>query len=311
MVVLVSFNTYKITDCRNLYNSEVLASSIFSVSFALFKMGLIRFIVYGNILISLSAGLLSYGLVTFLNIDDSHYYFLSVFFATLFIYNFQRVPRLDEVTDQYSDRHIWLKKNKISLYFLISLGVSGSAISYFFLLKIHNDFPFLLIIGAIGILYALKLINGNALRDFPYIKIHLIALTWVLVIAVWPLIRMDLLFINHVELLIALYLVMLAITIPFDIRDLNYDDLKKKTLPQLLGIRTSKVLASVFLTIGYLLLIFYDTGLCRNPIYFISFGGFLFLIIQTTKTRKEMFFSAAIDGWILFLGIMFLFAGSF
>lgn len=270
-------------------------------------MSIIRFIVYSNLLISLSAGFVSFGLVSYLNIDNSIYYFFSVFFATMFIYNFQRIPRLDEVNDQYSDRHIWLKKNKSTLYLLIGVGLLGSIITYFQFLTIKNDFVFLFVIGVVGILYALKTLNGRALRDYSYIKIHLIVLTWVLITAVWPMIREEKNILNHLELLVGLYLTILAITIPFDIRDLNYDDSSKKTIPQLLGVRLSIVLSSVFLASGFYLIAYYDADFLRNPFFYITFIGFFILILATKQTRKELYFSGWIDGWIVFLGLMFLF----
>lgn len=270
-------------------------------------MGLIRFIIYGNVLISLSAGFLSFGFVSFLDYDFPIYYFFCVFFATLFIYNFQRIPRLSEVNDQYSDRHIWLKENKSTLYFLIGVGLIGASITYLHFLTIQHDFAFLIVIGVIGVLYALKTVKGKALRDFPYIKIHLIALTWILVIGIWPLVRMNNDFFEYLELLIALYFIIISITIPFDIRDLSYDDKLKKTTPQLLGVKWSKTVSLLLLTVSYFLIVLYNLKFLENPFYYISFLGFFLLILQTTKERKEMYFSGLIDGWIITLGLMFLF----
>lgn len=270
-------------------------------------MGLIRFIIYGNILISLSAGLLSFGVVSYLKISNSYYYLLSVFFATLFIYNFQRIPRLDEVTDQYSDRHIWLSKNRNTLYLLTVLGGLGALIAYFGLLTIQNDFLFLILIGIIGVFYAVKSLKGLALRDFPYLKIHLIALVWVLIITVWPLLREEKSILQHIELIIALYFILVAITIPFDIRDLSYDDLKKKTIPQLIGVKRSLAFATIFLCFGYLFILSYNYHFIVNPFYYISFLGFFILIIGSKTGRKEMYFSGYIDGWIIVLGLLFLY----
>lgn len=274
-------------------------------------MGLIRFIVYGNVLISLSAAWLSFGLVSFLEINNPKYYFLCVFFATLFIYNFQRIPRLDEITDQYSDRHIWLSKNRNTLFVLTVFGGFGALTTYFGALTIQNDFLFLIIIGLIGVLYAVKALKGLALRDFPYVKIHLIALIWVLIIAMWPLIREQKPILNHLELIVALYFILVAITIPFDIRDLSYDDLKKRTIPQLIGVKWSKVIASIFLCTGFALLASSDNSFTVNPFYYISFLGFFVLIVYSKTERKETYFSGYIDGWILFLGLMFLLTSRF
>lgn len=271
-------------------------------------MEVLRFIIYGNVLISLSAGLLSYGMVSFLDCNHPLYYFFTVFFATLFIYNFQRIPRLHEINDQYSDRHIWLSKNKNTLYILTCIGFVGAATLYFGFLTVQNDFLFLVLISVLGLLYTWKFIRGNALRDIPHIKIHLIAITWVLIAAVWPLMREDKSILDYTELLIALYFIMIAIIIPFDIRDLGYDDLKKKTTPQLIGVKWSKIVAAIILSLGYALTTLYDYGFLKNSFYYISFVGFFFLIIKSKPERKEMYFSGWIDGWILFFGLMFLFA---
>jgi hypothetical protein len=274
-------------------------------------MGALRFIIYGNILISLSAGLLSFGFVSFLNCSEPLYYFFSVFFATLFIYNFQRIPRLHETKEQYSDRHIWLSKNKNTLYVLISIGLVGAMTFYFGFLTFQNDFLFLILISVVGLLYALKVVGGNALRDFPYIKIHLIALTWVSIVAVWPLVREERPILDHLDLLIALYCIMIAITIPFDIRDLSYDNHKKKTTPQLIGVRSSIIVAAALLVFGYTLLALNEQIFLKNVFYYISFIGFFLLIIRAKKDRKEMYFSGWMDGWIIFLGLLFLFAEKF
>lgn len=255
--------------------------------------------------------MLSYGITSFLKCDTTVYYSCCVFFATLFIYNFQRVPRLKEISKNYSDRHIWLRDNTNTLYALIFIGLTGSATFYFGFLSVQNDFLFLFLIGVGGLLYALKVFNGRALRDFPFIKIHLISLTWVLIILVWPLIREEKSILDYLHLLAALYCVMLAITIPFDIRDLSYDDPYKKTTPQLIGSQSSKIVAATLLVFGYVLFVLHNPIFLKGFFYYVSFIGFFFLIIRTNIERKEMYFSGFIDGWIILLGLMFLFAEKF
>ncbi|MCG8579475.1 MAG: hypothetical protein MI866_06140, partial [Bacteroidales bacterium] len=52
---------------------------------------------------------------------------------------------------------------------------------------------------------------------------------------------------------ISIWLIILSVTIPFDIRDIRTDHLKMKTIPQLIGINSSIYLSQACLAIGILL----------------------------------------------------------
>ncbi|MEX1191105.1 MAG: hypothetical protein WED10_03760 [Brumimicrobium sp.] len=273
-------------------------------------MKIIQFIIFGNVLISISAGTLTMGISAFYEGDSPLFYFLTVFFSTLFIYNFQRMVRTDEREGKKSERHLWLDRNKKVIYLLAVLGIIGSGLSYFLLLKMKSDLLFLFFIGILGVFYALKVLNRKALRDLPLIKIHIIALVWVLITSVWPLVRMEANLIDNSYLFIATYLFIIAVTIPFDIRDLSYDAADKLTFPQVFGVTTSKRMAIIFLLISFSVLGIANESFLFNPFYYISLIGLLLLILWTTRARKEKYFSGWIDGWIIFFGLMFWLASN-
>jgi len=88
----------------------------------------------------------------------------------------------------------------------------------------------LAIMGLFYVVYVVRFIPYNnkwlALRDIPFLKIFVIAFVWALVTGLLPLISSkDLIQINlqHILFLTKQFLFVVAITIPFDIRDMKYD----------------------------------------------------------------------------------------
>ncbi|MDC1335737.1 hypothetical protein N8221_00560 [Flavobacteriaceae bacterium] len=80
-------------------------------------------------------------------------------------------------------------------------------------------------------------------------------------------------------------------TIPFEIRDLNYDSNELRTIPQIFGIEKSKYISYVFI------LIFISISLVNNTrrIDFISdilISFILFFIIYKTKKNQTKYFSS-------------------
>ena len=89
-------------------------------------------------------------------------------------------------------------------------------------------------------------INRFPLRSIPIIKIFLIAYVWASISSFLPSILSGSLVLNTHNTLIFLahFLFIMAITLPFDIRDFNRDNKESLiTIPQLIGVKTTKVLA--------------------------------------------------------------------
>lgn len=124
-----------------------------------------------------------------------------------------------------------------------------------FLLLLYTFFqqglPFLwpvCLLGLLTLLYALPLFPQHKnLRSFKIVKIVIIALTWTIA-ALWlPLLKQWRADLHFVVESFSYFALVLALIIPFEIRDLEYDDPELGTLPQLVGVGVSK-------KIGYLLL---------------------------------------------------------
>ena len=138
-----------------------------------------------------------------------------------------------------------------ALPLLLSLPlISGDA-------QINWRFPIVLSSAfAITLLYAgLPGESGvrQALRRIPGIKMLWIGLAWSLITAWWPLwwqSKEHALAVSSIAMGCERFLVIAALTLPFDLRDRNWDPAEMRTWPQLLGLNGTRVLALVFLLAG-------------------------------------------------------------
>jgi hypothetical protein len=101
-------------------------------------------------------------------------------------------------------------------------------------------------------------------RYFPAIKIFSIAFAWAGISVFFPLYEAELKFnsLIYIEFIKRL-LILIAITIPFDIRDETSDVQTLKTIPQLIGVKNSKRVGT------FLLILFLGFNIFNNE-YFIS-----------------------------------------
>jgi len=102
----------------------------------------------------------------------------------------------------------------------------------------------LLILGALALLtflYAIPLRKRKNLRALGGLKIFIVAIVWACVTVLVPIIASEMEFTMDCWItFIQRIFIVLALTIPFEIRDLEYDISSLKTLPQQLGLKKVK-----------------------------------------------------------------------
>ncbi len=257
---------------------------------------------------SFSAGCLAYAFALKLGNPHNIGIGLIAFCATLFTYNIQRILRIKEIQMQSTDRHRWLSVHVPLIKALSTLGLVASITIYFLVLGWAIDFWFLAISAVIGVLYALKIATKlDGLRDVPHIKIYLIALQWTLVAVFWPYLRLEDGVAFPWTLAFSVFFFILAATVPFDIRDIVYDDKKKMTIPQIAGIKGAKTVALVFLTISLICLILFSPAILYNGLFYVCYLVLTLLIVNSQTRRREMYFSGLIDGWIIVYALLIVF----
>lgn len=240
-----------------------------------------------------------------------------IFFSTLFIYALHRIIGISKVAEfRNMERYAIIEKfrHHISFYALIS-GI-GVAICFF---KLALTIQLSLIIpGLISIGYVLPFLSGKKrLRDLNHIKIFLIAIVWSWVTVFLPALELGLTHTLSVSLMIferAIFI--FAITLPFDIRDLKVDSHSQvKTIPAAIGIQKTMLLATLSLTIAFVLSILnwkygeYDLNILIGM--FLSMIATWFLIKQSDKIKHDYFFTGLVDGTMIFqfifvVGVYFL-----
>lgn len=248
--------------------------------------------------------MLSWGFADRIEADYAISYGTFVFFGTFSVYNLQRLFKVSQASI-LTPWLAWVKQNRGLIIGLSALSSAGALVSLWFVQPFNKISVSLLLLGGVfGLFYVVR-VGGRNLRAIPFFKIHVISITWSLLIAVFPLVNgeKDL---NVIAVFFAHYLYTLAVTIPFDIRDLKYDDETYKTIPQVLGADGAKRLALLFL-VGYILLMLFTVpDLLLSPWFY----GVMFLttglIARVNEKVSDWYCAGLIDGSIGLLGLVYL-----
>lgn len=265
-------------------------------------------LLHTHLFIALCAVALTWGSQMVLDIPPlpGSYYGI-VGLGTLCVYNLHRAYGLKSLdAKNWSSRfRAFYQLRFINLVLsFIAAGVIG------WLLFTHPEFWNWVFIPPVAmvILYILPLQNGLNLRQVPFLKIFIIASTWIWVTGYLPIWisgeRMDVetsLFLTH------RFLFIFAITIPFDIRDVYTDQISHvQTLPSYYGIERSKDWAAGLLVASFLVLLpLFFMDLIRWEMLFVYMGvstAGLILIRLSSPKRSEYYFGYILDGLLLVLG---------
>lgn len=226
------------------------------------------------------------------------------------VYNGQRLFKAKSL--EQTPWLAWVDVNKKGLLILSVCCVICAGVVFFRLPKIQPiTYAILGVSGFISTFYVLK-IRGVNMRQIPHLKIHLISLSWVAVIILLPGIN-GVYYSNTKEWLIwasvAHYMYVLAVTIPFDIRDLKYDIPEQRTIPQVIGVVPSKLL-SLLLLVGFtiIMLVVVDPYLLLNPMFLLSVFIQIVLVMFMNEKRSDIYCAGLIDGAIALLGVSYFLA---
>lgn len=187
------------------------------------------------------------------------YTLLFIFLGIFSIYGAQRLMQ----TPRYSshptgERHQWVLQHKYTLSYAIASALVPAALLAFFI-----PLRALLLLGipfVISILYSLPMpeIRGKkSLREIPLLKSFLVALSWTLVCTVFAGYSMDASLFGRPGLYLlspAVFCYTWALTIPFDIRDIEQDKQDAiLTLGHTLGAKRIKRFAQLAMVLCMLL----------------------------------------------------------
>jgi 4-hydroxybenzoate polyprenyltransferase len=272
------------------------------------------FLIYSNIYIAISAVLLTIAAQIQLGIDlGLHPYLFLIFFATLAEYNFHKfiaVILYKHALHQHKFK--WIADNLKLFYFIVFSSVTGFAIAAFYA-KITVLIT-LLPLGFLTLLYSFpvykKGIQLFRLREVPFAKIFIISFVWSATSIILPFIQAELK-IGYESILLLIterFLFVFAITVPFDIRDMDSDmRAGLKTLPIVLGKGTAMHFSNIALILFMIICsVHYIISAQFFLVFAMNISALVTLIVLNSKklNTKEHYHYGWLDGMMSLQGLL-------
>lgn len=276
----------------------------------IFFKRLFDFILFGNIYIALATVCLIQSTSIQLGLNNHLLYYSALsFFATLFIYNLQRIfysPHKDK--SLLSIRRKWVFENQFSIKLLCIIGFLGVAITFFF-----NDYKIIFYLSPLLLLSIAYFLPFIKLRQNPWFKLLTLAIVWTTVTAVIPatLCNIDLFSSNFILHFFVRLTFMIAICIPFDIRDIEIDKKEKIfTVSQKLGENETRWIAFLFMILNvFLITAEFQAGTLSEKIFIALLISAIInsiLVYMSSSKRSEYFYTALLDGTMILQGGLLL-----
>ncbi len=264
---------------------------------------------YINSSIHVALAVVSLGIITMFNfeipIDVNRCLFM--FFGTITGYNIVKYAGIAGL------HHSSLAKN-LRLIQIFSLLIFVALFLIIFYLSL-TVIIFAAIMGLFTLLYVQPFFGaGRNLRSLTGVKIYVIAFVWSGVTVLIPLLgNIDLMQWDVLLELLQRFLFVFALTLPFEIRDLKFDMARLNTVPQILGVRKTKVIG-VLTLLAIILIEFLKTkSNFMSEMVLIFIGVLLSILITSSRIRQAKFYSSLwVEGipiiWcLLLLGLQFIY----
>lgn len=271
----------------------------------------LNFLLFSNVFVAFPVTCLAHQTHLLLNLGPDIRFLALIYSSTLFTYCFHRVyPVRFKYEGETSNRFQWYRQNKtafnliMAVAFLAALGI------------LIIDFSYQLIwftpVVIIALSYTLALFPYKGkmirLRDIPYLKVFLIVGVVTYTTTYLPLlygeIEINMYAPNFILLVISRALFLFAITLPFDIRDLEFDvQTNLKTFPVAIGVGNTKLISVAmiigFLVSEYLRYIMFDGSLSVFFAMIVSGVTTLALIAFARPNGSEYFYSLGLEGTMI------------
>ena len=269
---------------------------------------IIDFYIFSNIHVALAGFCLTK--ITLLKFGYSTFFSpLFVAFSIMVSYNFIRFYEIK--TNRLSWLKQWFLDQKKVLMGLTIFSILG--IVYLLFLTSFNLKSLLVLIpfAFMTFFYVIPIFKIRStevsFRNFPGIKIFSIAIAWAGVSVLFPLYEKGVelnttVFVEFIQRILFL----IAITLPFDIRDIHSDSEELKTLPQILGVKNTKIIGSLLLVFFVLLELIQKMNLLITISIAIVTVTFLWFSTIDKSRYYSSFWVEGIPIFWLFLILLFL-----
>lgn len=234
--------------------------------------------------------------------DNDILYF--IFFSSITGYNFVKYFGLAKF--HHRSLANWLK-------FIQVFSLLCFVLMCYYAFKIQTKTLFYIVgLGLITFLYAIPFLpkrflvdDKQNLRDIGGIKIYIIALVWTGVTVISPLVNnnigvSDTLIITAIQRFVFVF----VLTLPFEIRDLQYDSIRLSTIPQKIGEKQTKIIGLILLLVFFTLEFFKEeTNFKRLIIVFVITIITFYSLINAKKNQGKYYSGFWVEGipifWLL------------
>lgn len=218
-----------------------------------------------------------------LSLYELNFYVLGiVFFGTLAVYNFTRIKNLEKFKISFAG-------NSVQVVLTI-IGLTGTLICVILRGFELKTFLYLGVLGFISFCYNLPFSNLG-LRGIPFLKLFIIAFVWA-GSSIGLLLIVHHSVVQYVFLFLAVLFFVTGITIPFDIRDKITDESELKTIPQSIGLNSSKIISMLCLMLSGLLFYFEFRALDLPVIsWWMALLVSALFVFNSNSKRSDFYFS--------------------
>jgi len=222
--------------------------------------------------------------------DENVLYF--IFYATITGYNF--VKYFGIVKFHHRSLATWLKV--IQIFSLICFLL----LCYYSFKLEHKTLIYISVFAIITFLYAIPFIpksmymdSQQNLREISGVKIYVIALVWAGVTVFLPLINNDYVFDADVFITVfQRFIFVMVLMLPFEIRDLKYDSLKLSTIPQKIGVKSTKVIGVLLLVLFFFTEFFKDELSGGKVVEVLIVSSITLLFVVFTNKKRSSYYSS-------------------
>ena len=226
-----------------------------------------------------------------------------IFFATITGYNFVKYFGLAKF--HHRSLANWLKQIQIFSFFcFLALGYFTFQLELETLLYL-NFFGIITFLYAIPFLPKKMLLDGSMnLRAISGLKIYIIAFVWAGITVIIPLINEGYSINSDITLtFVQRYIYIIVLTLPFEIRDMQFDNLKLATIPQKIGFDLTKKIG-VLLLIAFFFIEFLKDQTSNERVFVLFAVSVLTLLLLVfSKIKQSKYYSSF---WVEGLPILWL-----
>ena len=253
-----------------------------------FLLSLLDLYIKGSIHVSLAVTAFSYITVTLYQLHVPGALYLFIFTATVLSYNFTKYLVL------FEKKRVLIRGKLKSIVGITVFALAGMVISLFLLdIKV---LLFSLLPGLLTVAYALPVFhNSTSLRQIFGIKLLIIA-------AVWALVTVGLPYVAHYgasqnSLMIVTegiqrLLFVMVLTLPFEIRDVEEDCRRLGTIPQIFGIKKTKLIGSGILLSVIVIEIFQSPGFTLSFLFFLLIVCVAGVLVWKSMVAQSKYFAS-------------------